>query len=84
MRDLKVGDIVTLKEGSFFYKKGNRFTGIVRSINKWEEYGELTTENHGEIEIEITSADNYSLGPGELENFVYLGWQYHLEILESD
>ena len=84
MRDIKVGDIVTLKEGSFFYKKGNRFTGIVRSINKWEEYGELTTENHGEIEIEIISADNYSLGPGELENFVYLGWQYHLEILEND
>lgn len=84
MRDIKVGDLVTLKEGSFFYKKGNRFTGIVRSINKWEENGELTTENHGEIEIEITSADNYYLRPGELEHFVYLGWQNHLEILEND
>ena len=78
MRDVKVGDIVTLKKGSFFYKRGNRFTGIVRSVNKWEENGELTTENHGEIEIEITSPYNHYLGPGELENLDHLEWQNQL------
>lgn len=84
MNDIKVGDLVTFKKGSFFYKRGHRFTGIVRSINKWEEYGELTTENHGDIEVEIISADKFYLGPGEIENFVYLGWEKHLEILKNE
>lgn len=78
---IKIGDTVTLKKDSYFYKKGDRWTGIVRDISPWEDGGPLSPENHGSIEIELLTVEKYYLKPGELEHFTFWGWENNLEIV---
>lgn len=78
---IKVGDVVRLKKDCSFYKMGDRFTGKITRIDLWE--GELTTQNHGGIEIELITTDSYYLEPGELEHFAYYGWEEYLELVEE-
>lgn len=78
---IKVGDTVAPKKGSYFHKKGDSWTGIVREISLWEDDGPLSEENHGSIEIELLTVEKYYLKPGELEHFTFWGWENDLEIV---
>ena len=78
---MKPGDIVTPRKGSHFYNKGDRWTGRVIDVQTWEESGPLTVENHGAIDIVLLTVENYYLNVGDETNYVYLGWEEHLEII---
>jgi hypothetical protein len=78
---IKVGDTVTPKKGSFFYKKGHRWVGVVRGINLWEDTGPPSPENHGNIAIELLTVEKYHLGVGEIEDYSFWGWENELEIV---
>ena len=61
---------------------------IVERVEKWEEEGPPSVENHGTIFLRVTKV----LDPktrmkwvtvGSQEHFVYHNWQEHLQIIEE-
>lgn len=80
---IKVGDLVAIKKGSFFHKRGDRFIGKVVRIDLWEGK-ELSAENHGSIEIELIECKKYYLPVGELEHYTYHNWDQYLEIVNKE
>lgn len=78
MSKIRVGDIITLHEDSFWYKKGYRLTGRVISV-----YEGTDNENHGSVNVILTDCPKYYLKVGDEENFVHFGWEKHLKIIES-
>jgi hypothetical protein len=80
---MKPGDIVAPKKGSYFHKRGHRWTGKVIDIQTWEETGSLTAENHGSINIELLTVENYYLKVGDEESYSYFGWESHLEVISE-
>ena len=60
---------------------------IVEKVEKWEEDGPPSIENHGTITITITKITNpktkMQWAIGIQEHFVYFDWQEHLQIIED-
>jgi hypothetical protein len=75
--EIKVGDIIKPKVGSYYYNQGDRFLARVTFVEEGED-----TENHGTIRMELLECENYYLDVGEIESYVHYGWEDNLEVFE--
>ncbi len=70
MQPLKIGDKVEdLIDGKI---------GYVIGITEWKEWGSLSKENHGTIDVESVNFD----GDSEFEFYPYFEWQNNLKIIK--
>jgi len=77
---IKVGD----KVRTVGYYKG--VAGIVEAIYDWSEYGSLSVENHGMIEVRVESVQKgirSASTVGEIEHYVVYEWWKTLEVISG-
>jgi len=82
----KKGDFLTVKKHSSLQKVCGKIEGYVVSVKFRGEPEELTLENHGSLELEITNpgkSDGY-LKKGDKELFVLYNWDKSFEIIEKE
>lgn len=71
-----------LKIGDKVQDKQLKFIGTIVAIDLWEDSGPLSIENHGALDIKVTSCGTTTYPRvGDTEHYVYFGWNKVLNFI---